>query len=199
MYSRVDSLRLVAVLSILSPWQLGLSEPLLRLHPFVSQLLRRRGQRFLTFQPFVNSKPAGACARSICPLSRPVNRRSRSITNIESAKSHRRRRVSILCCISVSGQSSLPDRASTYPIPLVYRVSRALAIVLHPLDSGKTSSRNTEHLVVVSKKLNVTSLDRRTSAYPDDDGVRQQGLERDGHVGGCAAKAVLYGSRCSVV
>lgn len=76
-----------------------------------------------TLHPLLYSKPAGAMGRSLCPLSQPVRRRSRSIT--AEGKSGQRFWV-----IGLSRSWQL----RTLSVPLVDGVSGALAAVLNVSD-----------------------------------------------------------------
>ena len=100
----------------------------------------------LTLQGLFNSKPFGASGLSVCPLAKPVNRRSRSITRFE-----------ISTWDEVIGEVSYFARGrqlrskstfehSTYLIPCINATPCPLASVLHVSEPPNGRCAEREHL-----------------------------------------------------
>jgi hypothetical protein len=89
----------------------------------------------LAFHGLLNSKPFGATGLSVCPLKKPVNRASLSITVIQLAMSH---------------FSSLTPIAGacvrTLLVPDINAMSVFLAAVRDRLDHREATARNAKHL-----------------------------------------------------
>lgn len=109
----------------------------------------------LTLQPLLSSKPAGATAWSVCPRRYPVRRRSRSITAKTcqpiAPQSLRSRTRPVLRSFAkfhahVYAAFHAFRVSRTLPVPLVHRVPRPLAAVLHVLDLRETSAGDAEEL-----------------------------------------------------
>lgn len=178
-------------------FRLRLREPLLQLFFGVSSVMHWLPQYDLTFQPFVNSKPTGASGRSICPLTLPVNRRSRSITMrcqsfVQLIRQYCRIVEAVLCYTSVSqsvyqrvglnAQHTLSHWSTEYlgRLPsfcMVLMVARPAPVA--PNIYQRSACGQTMRSRV------------RWRSYRNDDGVRKESLEGNRHDAVGATRAVF--------
>jgi hypothetical protein len=138
--------------------------------------------RVLTLHGLFSSNPAGASPLSVCPLSMPVSRLSRSITVLWlTSAAHQRSRGYYFAVMLLACGALVVRCGGTHPVPLIHRTPSSLSAVLHVSDLRHSRSGDSEHLRDLGPWPVPRGWGRGT--YSEHDPVGDESFERDTHRG----------------
>lgn len=117
----------------------------------------------LTLHRLFNSNPGGASGLSVCPLEKPVNLLSRSITAVYSVCWHEVIVVGVILCYwSLALGTRLNSRRSTHSVPRIKSTPCLLSSILHLSERTDGGGAEREHLRSVSGGLHMQLRGRCT-------------------------------------